>query len=210
MTQRSSRSADGRATVALVGLLATFVFLLATWLFSLQREVSHVTAQHEDLRDSEATLSALQLVPERLKRVEDMVEALARTGFKEAREGLEKKVVEKRLEVQEAHFYAGVWNVRFSRGTSGEMVIRAVDETTFAFTGTEEKESGSLKVRGIGEIVARTGELAFNISATSEKGKPYRAITILKPSGANSLKGYFENDLGEFDIVTLTRRTYAR
>lgn len=174
---------------------AAFLAVLG-FVFQLQGRIGDVKADHVGIaRDHDEFRKSSGLLPgmdARLKKVEGLLELITRE--KEEPSGSTP------ISLQT---FDGPWKVEFRQGSSGKSIFEVLDSKTFRVTGKEDKDGG-LEMKGTGEL--KGGKLMLRYRATSKKHpKGYNGRTILTPFSSSLLKGYFTNDLGEFDLVTLTR-----
>lgn len=182
---------------AAIGTLVGVIIAVAGWVFYLQAQVGNVrvdmvgmSRDHDEFRKASALLPGMDA---RLKKLEGVLELIAREK--------EEPAVMTPISLQALD---GPWKVQFGEGTSGKSVFEVLDSKTFKVTGKENKD-GTLEVKGTGEL--KRGTLVIHYRATSKKyPKGFNGTTKLTPFSLTLLKGYFTNDLGDFDSLTLTRK----
>ena len=188
-----------------LGGAALLAILLAVggWTFALQGQVGDVKTaaaviqrDHDDFKKSAGLLPAMD---DRIKKLEGVLELLVRDRDRES----DRKTFQSTQRMPSARAYQGAWRVEFRQGSAGTAVFDVIDNKSFTITGKEEKDGG-LSISGTGEV--RDGELVIRYRAKSKKyPEGYNGKTSLSPVSAKLLKGYFINDIGEFDLVTLRR-----
>ena len=186
------------------GLLA-ILLAIAAFVFTLQAQVGDVKAaqaviqrDHEEFKKNAGLLPAMD---ERIKKVEGVLELLVRSKDRER----ETKTSEPRRGVVSTRAFKGTWQAEFRQGSRGSAVFDPIDNKSFTVTGKEEKEEG-LIINGTGQLTT-DGELVISYRAKSKKHPDgYNGKTVLTPVSAKLLKGYFTNDNGEFDLVTMRRQ----